>query len=67
MFAGDIPRRDQPLPRFIDDADEVEGVQGIDEKQLERVRADLSEYGQVGVGWADPGKERAEPLTWRPR
>ncbi|HEY5052856.1 MAG TPA: hypothetical protein VII45_05545, partial [Solirubrobacterales bacterium] len=32
MFAGDIPRRDQPLPRFIDDADEVEGVQGIDEK-----------------------------------
>jgi len=67
MFAGDIPRRDQPLPRFIDDADEVEGVQGIDEKQLERVRADLSEYGQVGVGWADPGKERAEPLTLRPR
>jgi hypothetical protein len=53
--------------RFIDDADEVEGVQGIDEKQLERVRADLSEYGPVGVGWADPGKERAEPLTWRPR
>jgi hypothetical protein len=45
------------LPRFIDDADEVEGVQRIDEKQLERVlRADLSEYGQVGVGWADPGK-----------
>jgi hypothetical protein len=27
----------------------------------------LSEYGQVGVGWADPGKERAEPLTLRPR
>jgi hypothetical protein len=23
---------------------------GRDEKQLERVRADLSEYGQVGVG-----------------
>jgi hypothetical protein len=67
MFAGDIPRRDQPLPRFIDDADEVEGVQGIDEKQLERVRADLSEYEQVGVGWADPRKERAEPLTLRPR
>jgi hypothetical protein len=20
MFAGDIPRRDEPLPRFIDDA-----------------------------------------------
>ena len=37
-------------PRFIDDADEVERVQKIDEKQLERVRADLSEYGQVGVG-----------------
>jgi hypothetical protein len=67
MFAGDIPRRDQLLPRFIDDADEVEGVQGIDEKQLERVRADLSECGPVGVGWADPGKERAGPLTWRPR
>ena len=67
MFAGDIPRRDQSLPRFIDDADEVEGAQGIDEKQLERVRAELSEYGQVGVGWADPGKERAEPLTLRPR
>jgi hypothetical protein len=67
MFAGDIPRRDQPLPRFIDDVDEVEGVQGIDEKQLERVRADLSEYGQVGIGAADPGKERAEPLTLRPR
>ena len=42
-------------------------VCGRDEKQLERVRADLSEYGQVGVGWADPGKERAEPLTLRPR
>jgi short-subunit dehydrogenase len=42
-------------------------VCGRDEKQLERVRADLSEYGRVGVGWADPGKERAEPLTLRPR
>ena len=42
-------------------------VCGRDEKQLELVRADLSEYGQVGVGWADPGKERAEPLTLRPR
>jgi short-subunit dehydrogenase involved in D-alanine esterification of teichoic acids len=42
-------------------------VCGRDEKQLERVRADLSEYGQVGVGWADPEKERAEPLTLRPR
>lgn len=41
-------------------------VCGRDEKQLERVRADLSEYGQVGVGWADPGKERAESLTLRP-
>src|ERR1035441_5089990 len=60
--------RDGDRPRGnIDDADEVEGVQGIDEKQLERVCADLSEYGQVGVGWADPGKERAEPLTLRPR
>jgi hypothetical protein len=67
MSARDIPRRDQPLPRFIDDAHEVEGVQGIDEKQLERVRADLPEYGPVGVGWADPGEERPEPLTWRPR
>jgi hypothetical protein len=67
MFAGDIQRRDQPLPRLIDDADEVEGVLGIDERQLERVRADLSEYGRVGVGWADPRKERAEPLTLRPR
>jgi hypothetical protein len=31
-------------------------VCGRDEKQLERVRADLSEYGQVGIGWADLGK-----------
>jgi hypothetical protein len=67
MSARDIPRRDQPLPRFIDDAHEGGGAKGIGEKQLERVRADLSEYGLVGVGWADPGKERAEPLTWRPR
>jgi len=31
-------------------------VCGRDEKQLERVRADLSEYGQVGVARQTLGK-----------
>jgi CRP-like cAMP-binding protein len=65
---GVISRMPRPVFRqLMSDAPELSDVQGIDEKQLERVRADLSEYGQVGVGWADPGKERAEPLTLRPR
>ncbi len=42
-------------PKSSTTPDEVEGVQGIDENS-ERVRADLSVYGQVGVGWADHGK-----------
>jgi hypothetical protein len=56
MLAGDIPRRDQPLPRFIDDADEVEGVQGIDGRKLERVRADLSEMDRSASAGQTLGK-----------